>query len=170
MPLQLSRKLSAACIAFLLLIASGAGAVAQSPIDSCKPVLTINATAFVAGAKDTLPDPVGKQRSILPAYIANGFRLRLTDTTYRIEEFRLGFYNEKTGIYYEQKVQGDSLEPAKLTVASREVVLGVSRFFMDAIRVSKHDNCFWVRAITYSTPNRSSNKTPARVSSSPHTH
>lgn len=169
MPKQLSKKLNIPCVVFLLVVVVGAGASAQNPLDSCKPVLTINATAFVARAKDTIISGT-KARSILPEYMADGFKLRLTDTTYRIVQFRFGFWNARKGIYYEQMVQGDSLESAKLAVASREAVRGAARYFIDNIRVSRHNHCFWVNGVTYSTPYNPSPNLPARrQSSSPHT-
>ena len=170
MPKQLSKKLNIACVVFLLVVVSGTGAAAQNPIDSCKPFLTVKAGAFVAGAKDTVIK-AAKVLSILPEYMADGFKLRLTDTTFRVVEFRFGLWNARTGIYYEQWLQGDSLEPAKLTVASREVVLGAARYFIDNIRVSRHNNCFWVPGIQYTTRNNPHYK-PGKLdsNSSPHTH
>lgn len=169
MHIHLSKKTGTACIAFLLVVVTGTGAAAQNPVDSCKPSQIVKATAFIAGAKDTLTRLGSRQQSILPVYIANGFRLQLTDTTYRIVDFRLGFYNSRTGIYYEQKCMGDSVSASKLTIASHEVIMGVSRFFLDNIKVEKDNDCYWVRAIAYSTPNNP-NSTPNKLHASPHTH
>lgn len=169
MSLQLSRKLSNACIIFLLVVLTGAGAAAQNPIDSCKSAPIIKAGAFIAGVKDTLLSTGNKVKSIWPIYIVNGFRLRLADTSLRVVQFRLGFYNHQAG-YFEQQVYGDSLEPAKLTIASRDVVLGASMFLIEKIGLSRHDSCYWANPISYYTPNRLPNDPPRRISSSPHTH
>jgi hypothetical protein len=127
--------------------------IAQNiPIDSCKPTQVIKVEAFVPSRlKDTSiirGTSFEPQKRMDRASLENGFRVHLRDTTYKIISFRLGFYT-KTGVYCEQLFRTDTLEPAKLGIRPYEQFLTATRMFIDDIRITRYNQCYWATSVIY---------------------
>ncbi len=106
-----------------------------------------NSQAFISGYKDTIIAPDKQEFSVDLSLIVNGFKLQLTDTTFKIQGFVFTF-NSNCCIT-ELQSEGDKIVPRNDSAVKYSRIVEATLVTIDNIRVKKNNVSYKLPSLVY---------------------